>query len=158
LAVKGFAIVRETARQIIQDRLRKGLPPRPAPHEFAREIFETDLVNYTCNADDVQIRFFDRSILDSAMMLFEDDPDYYGSVIKNLITHRYNSKVFITPPWKEIYRNDNERDQTYEEAVIIYNKLYKWYEMNGYQLIDLPNESLETRTKFVLKNVRSQIR
>jgi len=151
LAVKGFAIVPETARQIIRDRLAKGWAPRPAPCEFARHIFETDVVNYTSYVDETQIRFFDRSFLDSALMLFQDDRDYYESVIDRVIKQRYNRKVFIAPPWKEIYRNDRERDQTFAEAVSIYDKLYGWYENNGYQLIVLPKDSLEMRIKFVLE-------
>jgi len=153
LAGKGFVIVPETARQIIRERLRNGLTPRPDPHEFARQIFETDLVNYTSHMNEMQIRFFDRSFLDSALMLFQDDRNYFESIVDHLITRRYNRKVFIAPPWKEIYRNDSERDQTFEEAVCIYEKLYPWYENNGYQLIVLPNESLETRMKFVLDHV-----
>jgi len=154
LASKGFVIVPETARQIIRERLRNGLTPRPAPPEFARQIFETDLVNYTSHVNEMQIRFFDRSFLDSALMLFQDDRDYFESIINHLITQRYNRKVFIAPPWKEIYRNDSERDQTFEEAVRIYEKLYTWYENNGYQLIVLPKESPEARVKFVLDQVR----
>ena len=153
LAGQGFVIVPETARQIIRERLRNGLTPRPDPHEFARQIFETDLVNYTSHMNEMQIRFFDRSFLDSALMLFQDDRNYFESIVDHLITRRYNRKVFIAPPWKEIYRNDSERDQTFEEAVCIYEKLYPWYENNGYQLIVLPNESLETRMKFVLDHV-----
>ena len=154
LAARGFAIVPETARQIIRDRIRKGLAPRPAPHVFARQIFETDLVNYTSIMDEVEIRFFDRSFLDSSLMLYQDDRDYYGSIMNHIITQRYNRRVFITPPWKEIYRNDRERDQTFEEAVSIYERLYQWYEKNEYQLIVLPKEPLETRVNFVIEQVQ----
>ena len=153
LAGKGFVVVPETARQIIKDRLRKGMPPRPAPHEFAQQIFETDLSNYNSNIKETQIRFFDRSFMDSALMLFQDDQDYYGTIKEHLTTERYNRNVFITPPWKEIYRNDDERDQTFEDAVRIYEQLYQWYDNNGYQLIVLPEEPVETRVKFVLEKV-----
>src|SRR5690625_6992431 len=35
--------------------------------------------------------------------------------------------VFILPPWKSIYRQDNERYETYEQAVEIYTHLRKTY-------------------------------
>jgi len=153
LAVKGFAVVPETARQIIKDRLRKGMAPRPAPHEFAQQIFETDLSNYISNIKETRIRFFDRSFMDSALMLFQDDQDYYRAIKEHLTTERYNRNVFITPPWREIYINDNERDQTFEDALRIYEQLYQWYDNNGYQLIVLPEESIETRVKIVLEKI-----
>jgi len=59
----------------------------------------------------------------------------------------------MTPPWREIYINDNERDQTFEDALRIYEQLYRWYDNNGYQLIVLPEEPIETRVKIVLEKV-----
>jgi len=49
LAEKGFACVRETARQMIKDRLEKGLPPRPEPSVFARELFQVDFDQFRDN-------------------------------------------------------------------------------------------------------------
>jgi predicted ATPase len=37
LRARGYTIVGDTARTITQDRLRRGLSPRPDPYEFAQE-------------------------------------------------------------------------------------------------------------------------
>jgi predicted ATPase len=42
LAAKGFATVAESAREIIAARLAQGLPARPDPVAFAREILTKD--------------------------------------------------------------------------------------------------------------------
>ena len=53
-------------------------------------------------------------------------------------TFIYNKRVFIAPPWKEIYCNDNERKQTYKESVEIYHNLVEVYSDYGRELIELP--------------------
>jgi hypothetical protein len=39
---------------------------------------------------------------------------------------RFHRPVFVLPPWEAIYTNDAERDQTYAEAVVVYEKLLRW--------------------------------
>jgi predicted ATPase len=51
LAAKGYSYVPETARQIIKERLSKGLTPRPDPKTFAEEIFNKDWKNFNSNSD-----------------------------------------------------------------------------------------------------------
>ena len=46
LASKGYGYIPETARQIIRERLSKGLTPRPGPEIFAKEIFNKDWTNF----------------------------------------------------------------------------------------------------------------
>ncbi|WP_201496038.1 AAA family ATPase, partial [Rubrivivax sp. A210] len=38
LATRGYETVSESAREVITERLARGLPPRPDPATFAREI------------------------------------------------------------------------------------------------------------------------
>jgi predicted ATPase len=44
-------------------------------------------------------------------------------------------------PWREIYRPDSERDQTYDEAVRVCQSVRKWYVQCGYNLIDVRNDA-----------------
>jgi predicted ATPase len=87
--------------------------------------------------------------MDSACMLFESDKDSYAKIRNSHLTNRYNNKVFITPPWKEIYRNDEERDQSFD----VYERLEKWYGEYGYNIILLPKDTIENRVKFILSHV-----
>ena len=43
------------------------------------------------------------------------------------LKYRYNQKIFILPPWKEIYINDDERKQSWEEAKLTYKIMKQTY-------------------------------
>ncbi len=65
-------------------------------------------------------------------------------------TFRYHRRVFIAPPWREIFHPDRERKQDFDEAVRTYESLVATYTSCGYELIELPRASLEARIQFVL--------
>lgn len=67
---------------------------------------------------------------------------------------RYNRHVFIAPPWREIYRQDEERKQSFEEAVATYDAMARAYTEFGYELIDLPFDTVEARAAFVMERMR----
>jgi predicted ATPase len=46
LQARGYTIVGDTARTIIQDRRRRGLSPRPDPYAFAQEALRMDIDNF----------------------------------------------------------------------------------------------------------------
>ncbi len=146
----GFRYVKESAREIIRKRIGAGLSPRPAPKDFANEIFQMDYALFQSERLSADLLFFDRSMLDSAGMIKQADERAYNSIKDLLASHRYNPKVFVTPPWWEIYRNDAERDQTFEQAVEVYDWLCEWYRDNDYTLFVLPKASIPDRVKFIL--------
>src|SRR5579885_91956 len=71
LASWGYVCVPEVARQVILERNSAGLPPRPAPHEFAAEIFKRDIAIFDSVADCTGPIFFDRGLVDALGMLHE---------------------------------------------------------------------------------------
>jgi predicted ATPase len=152
LASKGYAYVGETAREIIKERLSQGLTPRPDPKTFAEQIFARDWANFISNSDS-SILFFDRSFMDSACLLFEADSEAYNKIRDTHLNNRYNNTVFLTPPWREIYRNDTERDQSFDEAVRVYQRLEKWYRKHRYHIAVLPKDTVENRATFILDQV-----
>jgi predicted ATPase len=153
LSKLGYTVIGETARLIIRERLQRGLSPRPSPEEFAQQIFDIDFKNYTDNIHTVQPVFFDRSFLDSAAMIVEANKAQTTSVTEILDTYRFGKNVFIAPPWKEIYKNDSERDQSYSDAVDVYEKLHKWYALNDYTLIEIPKLNIDGRIRFILSTL-----
>ena len=157
LASKGYNYIPETARQIIKERLSKGLTPRPDAKTFAREIFDQDWKNFISNSDLSSLLFFDRSFMDSACMLFDSDVDSYDKIRNTHLASRYNNKVFITPPWQEIYSNDAERDQSFEQSIEVYQRLENWYREHDYDIVVLPKDTIENRVKFILDQIVSQI-
>jgi predicted ATPase len=153
LALRGYKVIPETARQIIKERLSKGLTPRPGPANFAHEIFNQDWKNFISNLHLSSLLFFDRSFIDSAWQIFDCDAKSYNKVKSIYLKNRFNKNVFITPPWKEIYCNDEERDQSFEQAIRVYHRLDKWYKAHDYNIIVLPKTSVEERINFILSCV-----
>ena len=61
--------------------------------------------------------------------------------------------VFILYPWQKIYKQDNERYETYDQCVEIHNFLVKWYKKLGYELTRVPETSVDDRVNFILSNI-----
>jgi predicted ATPase len=99
-----------------------------------------------------QIVFIDRGIPDVlAYMNFIGDvyPDHFDAACKE---NNYD-KIFVLPVWEEIYVSDNERYESLEQANEIQKHLIETYKKYGYDLIEVPKETVENRIKFILENV-----
>ncbi|GAA4896302.1 ATP-binding protein [Flaviramulus aquimarinus] len=98
------------------------------------------------------LNFFDRGIPDVLAYM-----DYFNQQYGNLFTeacqtHVY-THVFLLPPWKSIYKTDNERFETFEEAVKIHNFLEHTYKKFGYNVIEVPFGTIEDRTNYIINNI-----
>ena len=74
LQSRGYAIVGDMARRIIQERRRRGLSPRPDPQVFAQEVLRLDIENYELAAGNLQPVFFERGVLDAVCGLDRVSP------------------------------------------------------------------------------------
>jgi predicted ATPase len=96
--------------------------------------------------------FFDRGIPDVlAYMEFFEQP-INNDFIKACNNHKY-THVFILPPWKDIYTSDNERFETFDEALKIHDCLVNIYHNFGYNIIDVPFGNVSSRTNFIVDNI-----
>jgi predicted ATPase len=92
--------------------------------------------------------FFDRGLIDAAAGL----QHVTGEPILEDIgrTHRYHRRVFLAPPWPEIYRNDGERRHDLKAAEAEYTRLLHVYPALGYEVVILPKIPVEARADFVI--------
>ena len=100
-----------------------------------------------------EIIFIDRGIPDVlAYMKFIGDkfPENFEMACKENIY----SKIFVLPPWKEIYVSDNERYESFEQAQEIHNHLVETYQSYGYNLMEVPKETIENRVLYVLAKLK----
>ena len=93
--------------------------------------------------------FYDRGLPDVIAYM-----DYFGQPSEEryaslCLEHRYD-EVLILPPWKEIYVQDNERMENFEQACGIHDKLEKTYIDLGYTPIEVPFGTIENRMQFVV--------
>jgi len=138
LQARGYTIVGDSARAIIQERRRRGLSPRPNAYEFVHETLRMDIENFVHHAAAPGHVFFDRSVLDALCGLDRVTPLNESELSMWLSKYQYCSKVFLLPPWKEIYVNDAERNHTFEHAESVNSITQEWYHRCRYQLIEVP--------------------
>jgi len=155
LQARGYTIVGDSARTIIQERRRRGLSPRPNAHEFARDVLRMDIENFDLHAATLGHVLFERSVLDALCMLDQVTPLNECELSGWLSKYQYCSKVFVLPPWKAIYVNDAERDHTFEHAESVYRAVQAWYIRCGYQLVEVPKVLVAERCEYVLQAMTS---
>ena len=120
LAGRGYPCVHNSARAIIQDRLRRGLNARPDPAKFAAAILRMGVGRYRQAPTEADLVFFDRAIPDALCMLTDLGLLSIAEARQSILDYPYFRQVFVAPPWEEIYTTDNERDQRFAEAVRVY--------------------------------------
>ena len=152
LQARGYTIVGDSPRTIIQDRIRRGLSPRPNADEFVHETLRMDIENFVQHAATLGHVFFERSVLDALCGLDRLAPLNESELSMWLSKYQYCSKVFLLPPWKAIYVNDDERDHTFEHAESVYSITQEWYRrLDRYQVIEVPKVSVAERCTYVLQ-------
>jgi len=100
------------------------------------------------------IVFFDRGIPDVHGYMNYLGVDYPKNYIEKSLEHRY-SNIFMMPPWEEIYTTDNERYESFEQSLAIYNHLKKTYLELNYEIIEVPLGNVLKRVNFILNTIKS---
>lgn len=153
----GLTTVPEEGRRIIIEQIESGGEGLPWLNKelFANLMFEESVKTYLemDHVTHMKPVFFDRGIWDTlGYMRLENIP-----VPELLITKAremvYNNNVFILPPWKEIYENDQERKQTIEKAILTFECMKEIYQEYGFNTIEVPKVNVEKRARFILDRV-----
>ncbi len=153
LAAMGYATVEESARAIIAERLARGLSPRPDSVAFAREILRRDIEKYVGQARSSEWVFFDRGLIEALGGVHEVSPLPAGELAAMLAAHPFHPSAFILPPWRAIYVNDAERDQSFAEAVEVHDRIVDWYGSCGFRLDEVPRLPVAERARHVLRTL-----
>ncbi len=156
LRQRGYTIIPEVARSIIADRVNRGLSPRPEPVDFANLIFDRDIEQFEATRSATGVLFFDRSAIDSLGMLDEVGQLTTEKKQRVLSNFPYYPTALILPPWREIYHNDAQRDQTYDDSIRIFGAICHWYVDCGYSIVEVPKMSIDDRCDFVRQFLASQ--
>jgi len=131
LKKRGFKHVGESSRKLINKlKLKEGKDPRENREKFQNLIVKEKIKDFFNNNQD--IIFFDRGMPDEIAysVFYKHKPT--NECITFCENHKYN-KVFITPPWKEIYKNDDLRNESYQNAIKLHNIIVKTYKNLNYK-------------------------
>ncbi|WP_329518789.1 AAA family ATPase [Spirillospora sp. NBC_01491] len=151
----GFARAAESGREIIQDQVAIGgraLPWRDRGL-FAELMLSWDLRAHRLARSAAGTVFFDRGITDTVGYLRLKGLPVPGHLDEAARRFRYHRRVFIAPPWPEIYEHDTERKQSPDEAERTYEAMVAAYGDYGYELVTLPRSPVEDRARFVLERL-----
>jgi len=147
----GYTTTVEAGRAIIQDEVAIGgrALPWSDPLLFAELMLSWDMRSYQMARRAAGPVFFDRGVLDVLgylRLVGIPAPAHMEAAARQF---RYHSRVFVTPPWKEIFQQDRERKQDFAEAVRTYEAMSVYTEF-GYELVEISRVSVEDRVRFVL--------
>lgn len=155
LEAAGYPIAPEAGRAVIRQQVAidgLALPWRDRM-AFAEAMLTWDMRSYEEQAERDGPVFFDRGIPDVAGYLTLCGLPIPEHISRACAAFRYDRVVLVAPPWREIYANDAERRQDWDEAVRTHAVMVDTYRNLGYDMVELPRTDVAGRVAFVLERL-----
>ncbi|MBC7494098.1 MAG: ATP-binding protein [Flavobacterium sp.] len=155
LLQKGHCCYPEISREVTLEAKKQGIDQLflDNPLLFSELLLEGRKLQFKNAVEEPhEVVFLDRGIPDVlAYMHFIGDtyPGFFDAACRE---HIY-SKIFLLPPWEEIYVSDDARYENFEQAQLIYKHLVDTYKNYGYELIEVPKDTVNQRVDFILNNL-----
>ena len=155
LARRGYPFAPEVARQIIQEQVQSGGTALPWRDREAYTVLmlERSIASYLAHTPASSPTFSDRGIPDTLCYA-----RLIGLSPENLILdacrqYRYAARVFLAPPWKEIYETDSERKQDFAEAIRTFGQMVEVYRECDYTALEMPRLTPAGRADFIVEQL-----
>ena len=150
---RGYSIVPEVAREIIKAQRAIG---GDATHTGNRDAFrdlmlEQSITDFQKMLPINRLVFFDRGIPDLVGYSKQFCGKTTVKTTQSAQQYRYNSLVFLFPPWPEIYSHDTERQQDFQEAIETYQAIKQAYSACKYNVVEVPKVPVNNRVDFILQ-------
>lgn len=148
----GIRSVAEPAREILAEQraIAADGAPEHNPERFCKLMLARSIEKYNQGISASEVQVFDRGIPDMiayAELSSIDSTSFYTASDQ----YRYNPKVFYFEGWEAIYTTDSERRMSFEEARMFGERVRVLYQQLGYQIVNVPLQSIEARTHFILQ-------
>ena len=152
---QGYSCFPEISRQITLEAKKQGIQQLflERPLLFSELLLEGRKKQHqqaTNNAANTV--FLDRGIPDILAYMHYIGDSYPAFFDQASREHSY-SKVFVLPPWEEIYESDEARYENFEQAKLIFEHLLETYQTYGYDLIEVPRGTVDERLQFILNQL-----
>jgi len=154
----GFSVFRESSREITKKYKKLGQDQLflSEPVKFSRILLQNRITQHKeSNNIDENLSFFDRGIPDILAYLEYKKISYSEEFQRPAEEFKYDA-VFIAEPWRNIYKKDNERYESFEELIEINKHIKNTYSNFGYELILLPASSVKERVEFILDKINER--
>jgi predicted ATPase len=155
LETKGYCCYPEISREITHEAKKRGIEQLflEDPLLFSQMLLDGRIKQfYNAKNEPHQWVFIDRGIPDVVAYLNyigDGFPAHFDTACRENVY----DKIFILPPWERIYESDNERYESFEQAKTIHKHLTKTYNEYGYNLIEVPKDSVDNRIIFILDKI-----
>jgi len=155
LETEGHICYPEISREVILKAREEGVDYLflENPMLFSERLLEGRIKQYQNAVNEEKPVFIDRGIPDVVAYMDFIGDTYPDEFVAACDTYKYD-KVFLLPPWEEIYTSDAERYESYEEASKIHNYLVDTYTKYGYELHEVPKTSVEERFQFIINHIK----
>ena len=155
LKKKGYCCYPEISRQVTIDAQKNGIDQLflSDPFLFSKLLLEGRIKQFEdAQKEPHDIVFLDRGIPDVLAYIDYIGDHYPAEFEQHCMINKYTT-AFILPPWQEIYLTDNERYETFEQAIEIQKHLVATYKKYDYELIEVPKDTVENRINFILNHI-----
>lgn len=148
---RGEIVVEEPGRRIVAEELENGGEALPWVDAlaFIRRAVQRSLDDLRSIDPHARRVIFDRGIIDAAIGLEFLTGEPIESTLHGL--PRFHQCVFLAPPWRQIYRLDEERQHSFGQAKVEYDRLRTGFTRLGYKTVILPKASVDERADLVLR-------
>jgi predicted ATPase len=145
LAGRGYTVVEEPGRRILaEERARDGSAlPWVDAAAFGRRALAMSVADHEVAQG---LTFFDRGVVDAGVAIIARGGELPTAAIAS---NRYD-RLFLAPPWPEIYEKDADRQHSPETALRDYERVRLAYVDAGYDPVLLPRDTVAARAEFVL--------
>lgn len=156
LSSQGYPIMPEVSREVILEARKEGIEQLflVKPLLFSEKLMEHRLQQFQEAPTNEPMVLFDRGMPDVTAYMDYLGTEYPAHFDETCRRHRYDH-IFILPPWQEIYTQDNERYESFEQAQSIYKFLAEGYRKYGYDITHVPQGTVAERCKYILDHCPS---
>lgn len=152
LKKRGQICFDEISRQVTLEARKKGIEQLflTEPLLFSELLLEGRLKQfYDADQYEGSTIFLDRGLPDVLAYMDYFGTNYQIDFVETCQINRYD-QIFILAPWQDIFVSDSVRYENFEQSELIHKHLLNSYKNFGYNLIDVPFESIEKRADFIL--------
>ena len=152
LVKREYTCFEEVSRQVTLDARKDGIDQLflTKPLLFSELLLEARTKQFhDAESLEIDLVFLDRGLPDVIAYMDYFKSDYPKHFVDTCEKHGYDN-VFVLAPWQEIFVSDSERYENFDQAVEIHHALLDTYKRFGYQLIDVPFDSIEKRADFII--------
>jgi predicted ATPase len=106
-----------------------------------------DIADFDRLAGETARVFFDRGLMD---MYETNGVPPSPALVEAMCARRYSSRVFVFPPWQEIYGTDAERREDWSRMEAVFAQILTTLPALGYEPAVVPEGTVEERAAWVL--------